>query len=139
MEKTICPKCGGSDAIVKSGFVNGRQRHLCKNCNYYFSVNKIGKTIDNYYMVKAFQLYLEGLSLREIERILGVSHSTISNWVKEFNIKKPNLSNYDPKYKILTFSEMKEYLSQEENYKGNGIMITELGNKYLVIKWVKTT
>lgn len=138
MEKIICPKCK-STATVKSGFVNSKQRYLCKDCNYHFSVLKTGKRIDNYYIIKAIQLYMEGLSLREIERVLGVSHSTISSWLKTYNIKKPNLKAYDPKYKILTFEEMQEYLSDEKVFSENGIMITELGNKYLLIRWPKTT
>lgn len=138
IEQTLCPKCEGNN-VVKSGVVNNKQRYLCKKCQYYFSVNKIGKKIDNYYVIKALQLYLEGLSLREIERVLGVSHATISNWVKESNLKKPDLLAYNPSYKILSHAELQEYLKQESVLKDRGMMITELGNKYLVIRWNKTT
>ena len=92
MEILACPKCQNNQ-IVKSGIVKNRQRYLCKSCNYFFSVNKLGKKIDDYYVTKALQLYLEGLSFREIARIIGVSHVSISNWVKEFKIKKPENSN----------------------------------------------
>src|SRR5690625_3036032 len=111
MEAITCPKCNATDTIVKSGFVNNKQRYLCKTCVYNFTVRTVGKKIDNYYVVEAIQLYLEGLSLREIERVLGVSHYTVSNWVKEYNIKKPDLSIYDPSYKIVTFEEMQAYLA----------------------------
>lgn len=86
MSVLSCPKCQGI-IIVKSGIIKDRQRYLCKSCNYYFTVNKLGKKIDDYYVTKALQLYLEGLSYREIERIIGVSHVSISNWVKEFKLK----------------------------------------------------
>ena len=76
-----CPKCPQKN-IVKSGIINERQRFLCKDCNYYFTVKKLGKQIDDYFVTKALQLYLEGLSFREIERIIGVSHVTISSWIK---------------------------------------------------------
>lgn len=137
METVQCPKCNDSDAIVKSGIVNNKQRHLCKRCNYHFTVTNVGKKIDNYYIVKAIQLYLEGLSLREIERVLGVSHSTISNWVKKYNIKKPDLSIFNPSYKILTFEEMQKFLSEENVFTDKGVLITELGSKYLIIRWNK--
>ena len=78
MEILSCPKCQ-SDSIVKSGVIKDRQRYLCKSCNYYFTVNKLGKKIDDYYVTKALQLYLEDLSFREIERIFGVSHVSIRN------------------------------------------------------------
>lgn len=139
MEIINCPKCTEEDAIVKSGIVNNKQRYLCKRCVYHFTVRKVGKKIDNYYIVKAIQLYLEGLSLREIERVLGVSHSTISNWIKQYNIKKPDLSIYNPTYKILSLEEMQDFLSSPEVFRNKGVLITELGAKYLIIRWNKPT
>jgi transposase len=108
---------------------------LCKPCNYFFSVNKLGKKIDDYYVTKALQLYLEGLSFREIERIIGVSHVSISNWVKEFKIKKPENSNYHPTYKIFNHLELVEFLKNKEILSGAGMIITELGDKFMLIKW----
>ena len=137
MEIVICPKCSAQDAIVKSGIVNSKQRYLCKSCAYHFTVRKVGKKIDNYYIVKAIQLYLEGLSLREIERVLGVSHSTISNWIKKYNIRKPDLNAFNPSYKIVTFEEMQTFLSNKDVFTNKGVIITELGSKFLVIRWNK--
>ena len=134
MEILSCPKCQ-SDNIVKSGIIKDRQRYLCKSCNYYFTVNKLGKKIDDYYVTKALQLYLEGLSLREIERILGISHVTISSWIKEYNIKKPPHSDFHATYKVFKQKELAEYIEKEENLKGNGLIITEFGDKFMLIKW----
>jgi len=72
---------------VKSGIIRDRQRFKCKSCSYYFSVDKLGKQIDNYTVIKALQLYIEGVSYREIERLLGISHVSVMNWVKKYNIK----------------------------------------------------
>ena len=134
MEVPICPKCKNTQ-IVKSGVVKDRQRFLCKKCGYYFTVNKLGKKIDDYYVTKALQLYLEGLSFREIERIIGVSHVTVSNWVKEYKIRKPSHSDYHPTYKILNHLELVEYLKNKEQLKGAGMIITELGDKFMLINW----
>ena len=134
MELLMCPRCQNNH-IIKSGIINSKQRYLCKKCNYFFTVNKIGKKIDNYYVTKALQLYLEGLSFREIERIIGVSHVTVSNWVKTFNIKKPSHANYHPTYKILSHLELIEYLKNKEQLSGAGMIITELGDKFMLIKW----
>lgn len=134
MKILACPKCQSS-TIVKSGVINDKQRYLCKKCNYFFTVNKIGKKIDNYYVTKALQLYLEGLSYREIERILGISHVTISNWIKAFNVKKPIQADYHPTYKIFNHLELVDYLSNKELLSGAGMIITELGDKFMLIKW----
>ncbi len=134
MEILSCPKCQNNH-IIKSGVINNKQRYLCKKCNYFFTVNKIGKKIDDYYVTKALQLYLEGLSYREIERIIGVSHVTISNWVKMFNIKKPSHADYHPTYKIFNHLELVEYLKNKSLLSGAGMIITELGDKFMLIKW----
>ncbi len=134
MKINICPNCG-SDSNTKSGIIKGRQRFKCKSCNYYFTVNKLGKRIDDYYVNKALQLYLEGLTYREIERILGISHVTIMNWVKKYNIKRPFNANYHPTYKILSQSELAPYFSNPENLSGAGTVVSELGDKFMLIKW----
>ena len=129
-----CPKCS-SFSLIKSGIIGNRQRYKCKECAYYFTVDKIGKEIDNYFVVKALQLYIEGLSFRESERILGISHVTISNWIKKYNIKRPINATYHPTYKILSESELQEYFKSRENLKGKGMIITEVGDKFMLIKW----
>lgn len=134
MKITLCPKCK-KDNISKSGIIKGRQRYLCKHCNYYFTVEKEGKSIDPYYVIKALQLHIEGVTFREIERILGVSHVSVMNWVRKYKVKAPENYDYHPTYKVLTHQELMEYMSHVENVKNQGMMITELGDKYMMIKW----
>ena len=134
MKNNLCPNCN-SDNNIKSGILNNRQRYKCKSCNYYFTVNKLGKKIDDYYVRKALQLYLEGLSYREIERILGISHVSIINWVKKYNIKRPYNYKYYPTYKILNSEELSVFFSNPKNISSNGILITKLNDKFMLIKW----
>lgn len=134
MEDIKCPKCS-SYRIIKSGIVNDRQRYKCKNCSYHFSVDKLGKQIDNYYVTKALQLYIEGLSYREIERLLGVSHVSVMNWVKQYGIRKAQNLQYHPTYRILTHSELITYLSDKAHLNGAGAIITEVGDKFMLIRW----
>lgn len=129
-----CPKCK-SFSIIKSGIIGDKQRYKCKECLYFFTVDKIGKEIDSYFVVKALQLYLEGVSFRECERILGVSHVTISNWVKKYNIQRPVDTTYHPTYKILSESELQNYFSSKDSVRGKGMIITEVGDKFMLIKW----
>lgn len=129
-----CPNCG-KDQKVKAGVINDKQRYKCKNCNYFFTVNKVGKKIDAYFVNKALQLYLEGLTYREIERIIGVSHVSIMNWVKKYKINRPYKKEYHPTYKILSSSELSLYFSVPSNIKGAGVLVTELGDKFMLIKW----
>ena len=134
MKVDFCPNCN-SDKYVKSGIINNRQRYKCKSCGYNFTVNKIGKKIDDYYVNKALQLHLEGLTYREIERILGISHVTVMNWVKKYGIKRPHNPNYHPTYKILNLEELAIYFAEPKNLTGSGTIVTELGDKFMLIKW----
>jgi transposase-like protein len=129
-----CPKCD-SNNISKNGILNDRQRYKCKDCNYNFTVDKIGKSIDNYYVIKALQLYVEGVSYREIERLLGVSHVSVMNWVKKYQIKAPKQTILHPTYKVLNHKELVEFYADRENLKGAGMIVTELGDKFMLIKW----
>lgn len=130
----VCTQCQ-SKKVVKSGVIKEKQRYKCKDCGYHFTVNKIGKQIDMYYVTKALQLYLEGLTYREIERILGVSHVSVMNWVRKYNIHKVKNTDYHPTYKILNQVELSNFFAEPENTKGAGVVVTELGDKYMVIKW----
>ena len=134
MHNPLCPKCSNSKTI-KSGIVKNRQRYFCKKCNYYFTVNKLGKQIDDYYVIKALQLYLEGVSYREIERLLGVSHVSVMNWVKKYHISAPERYDYRPTYQILSHPELQSFMSDMSNLKSSGMVITELGDKFMLIKW----
>ncbi len=134
MNIIACPKCS-SEHVTKSGVVKGRQRYHCKACEYHFSVFKDGKSVDTYYVIKALQLYIEGVSLREIERLIGVSHVSVMNWIKRYNIAKPTNQDYKPTYKVLRHDELLSYMSQSQNLNNSGMIITELGDKYMLIKW----
>lgn len=129
-----CPKCDGQK-ITKSGIIKGSQRYKCKECNYNYTVQKLGKSIDSYMVIKSLQLYIEGVSYREIERLLGVSHVSVMNWVKKYNVKVPKQNLYTPTYKILNQAELVEYCKHLKNLENKGMIVTELGDKFMVIQW----
>jgi transposase-like protein len=134
MASSKCPKCESLET-ARNGVLKGRQRFRCKNCGYNFTVDKLGKGISTYYVIKALQLYIEGVSLREIERLLGISHVSVMNWVKKYQIKIPEKNTYHPTYKILNHKELAEFYANRENLTGAGMIVTELGDKFMLIKW----
>lgn len=134
MDIPPCPKCDKS-IVSKNGIVNDKQRYKCKNCGYNFTVEKLGKNIDSYYVIKALQLYIEGVSYREIERLLGISHVSVMNWVKKYQIKMPKQVLYNPTYKVMNHKELAAFYANPENLKDAGMIVTELGDKFMLIKW----
>lgn len=131
-----CPKCG-SRQHTKNGVIHGRQRFRCSSCSYNFTVSKLGKGIDSYLVIKALQLYIEGVSYREIERLLGVSHVSVMNWVKKYRIVIPKNDTYNPTYKILNHAELSDFVSSKKNLVDKGMLVTELGDKFMVIQWTR--
>ncbi|NQZ77620.1 MAG: hypothetical protein HRT61_16180, partial [Ekhidna sp.] len=69
------------------------------------------------------------------ERLLGVSHVSVMNWVKKYQIKAPKNPEYRPTYKVLTHSELCDFLSDPGFLNGSGMVLTELGDKFMMIKW----
>lgn len=134
MAQPACPKCE-SAAATRSGVIGGRQRWKCKVCGYHYTVAKVGRETDSYYVIKALQLYVEGVSYREIERLLGVSHVSVMNWVKKYGVHAPRQTEYHPTYRILNHAELQTFLADPKNLKGAGMVVTELGDKYMMIRW----
>ncbi|RZK14316.1 MAG: LacI family DNA-binding transcriptional regulator, partial [Hymenobacter sp.] len=64
-----CIKCDQPDAIVKAGFLRGRQRYFCKACEYHFLEDK-GST--------APPRRRDQATIGDVARQVGVAPSTVS-------------------------------------------------------------
>ena len=118
-----CPKCK-SDHSVKDGIINSRQRYLCKDCKYRYTVPFIGKPID----LKKFALilYLEGLGFRSIERIIKVSNVTVMRWIKSFGKEVELLRREDKELEIVEMDEMHTYIGSKKTIVGYGLLLIDL-------------
>lgn len=54
---------------------------------------------------------------------------------KKYHVTAPENSDYHPTYKVLTHSELLQYFNSREVLRNAGCMITELGDKFMLIKW----
>lgn len=78
-----CLKCGSPD-YVKNGRVFGWQRYKCKACGYQFAKQgDHGKPLNIW--LACHGLYVFGMSMRRIARIIGVSAQTVSRWIKKWH------------------------------------------------------
>jgi len=68
-----CVKCAQVDGIMKAGYVRGKQRYLCKWCNYYFTHSEKDDSVESLVKRKRHQT-----TIIDIARSLGVSNSTVS-------------------------------------------------------------
>jgi len=113
---TQCPRCQHK-TFVKNGKCRGKQRYKCKQCAYNFSIDKLKHGIEQQYVTQCLQLYLEGMGFRAIERVVGVSHVSVINWVKKYGkaLKKATESG-----KALSAAELDELCSYVGSKKSSG-------------------
>ena len=118
-----CPKCKEKN-LRKDGIVKQKQRYLCKECKYRFTVEQIGKS--EKVKREALILYLEGLGFRSIGRFLKVSHVAVFNWIKAFGEKIEELRSSD-NIEVVEIDEMHTYIGSKKTTLGYGLLLIEMG------------
>jgi transposase-like protein len=78
----ICPDCQSTN-IKKNGLKRGKQNHICSDCDRQFISVYSERGYPQDVKKRCLHLYLEGNGFRRIERLTGVSHNTVINWVKD--------------------------------------------------------
>ena len=132
-----CKKCGGKEHS-KNGFVKGHQRYKCKNCGYQF-VPTLRKGFDEQTKLTACLLYINGLSLRTIARLLNTSATSVLSWVRKFALQNYEKPQPNSDAVIIQIDEMWHFLHLKKTNFGYGKHIVLLqdslstGNMVIVI------
>jgi transposase-like protein len=85
-----CPHCGQTDGQVKSGHnTSGSQRYQCTACHRKYTPEPTHHGYPEAVRRQAIQLYVDGINLRRIGRIVGLTHQTVSNWVNAYAATLP--------------------------------------------------
>lgn len=127
-----CPKCSG-ESFIKAGLITNKQRFKCKDCGYHFTVAKEGKSIDPKIVKRALQLYIEGMSYREIESVLGVSHVSVMNWVKKHNITRPEGDLVASEQHLLPHAKLVELINDRSFLDQTNLLISRVNGHYMVL------
>ena len=78
-----CPHCHQTKRQNRTGkTTSGSQRYLCMNCGRKYTPEPKEHGYSDEVRQRALQLYVDGVNLRRIGRILGLHHRTVSLWVK---------------------------------------------------------
>jgi len=84
-ESPSCPKCGERSNQIRNGRTAANsQRYKCKICLNRYTPNPQEIGYDEEVRLQALRLYLEGVSLRGVSRILSVNHQSVANWINRF-------------------------------------------------------
>jgi transposase len=128
-----CPKCK-SKKFCKDGIVKQKQRYKCKDCNFRFTVEVIGKP--SKLKREALILYLEGLGFRSIGRVLDVSNVTVLNWIRSFGEKIDEIRNAQD-IEVVEIDEMHTYVGSKKTIVGSGLLLIEMGINSSIVKLVQ--
>lgn len=77
-----CPHCQSSK-VVKNGHRQGKQSYLCRDCNRQFRENPHPRTYSGDVKALCVKMSLNGMGFRGIERVTGISHNSVINWVRQ--------------------------------------------------------
>ena len=77
-----CKRCG-SEAWVKNGLMRGKQRYRCRACGLNFT-DTPPRGMPLRVKVAAVLLYVSGLSMNRTAKLLGVSVSSVQDWIERF-------------------------------------------------------
>ena len=115
--KPNCPKCSSSK-VLKNGKVRGIQRHKCKECHFQFTrTTPRGRSAAD--KALAVTLYLMGVSMNAIGRLLKVSTPAVLSWIRKFALdtyEKP-----EPVQAIVVeLDEMWHFLNSKKTNFGSG-------------------
>ncbi|MBW4639600.1 MAG: IS1 family transposase [Gloeocapsa sp. UFS-A4-WI-NPMV-4B04] len=130
-----CPQCHSSN-LRKDGYQNGKQRFECKDC---------GRLLRDSYEARGYrpqlkkiclEMYLNGMEFRAIERVTGIHHTTIMNWVKESAQELPEDKEEQPT--VAELDELQTYVGRRIdkvwlwtaiNHHAPGILAMEIGDR----------
>lgn len=130
-----CPRCQ-SDNTRKDGHANGKQRWECKECGRIFRDSYSTKGYHPQVKEICLNMYLNGMGFRAIERVTGIHHTTIINWVKESGEELPEDELGEPEFAEL--DELQTYIGRKTdkiwiwtaiNHLAPGIIAIEIGDR----------
>jgi transposase-like protein len=87
MNNTVvsCPKCFRNTRQIKDGHTQaGSQRYRCRLCGCRYTPFPQEQGYNEEIRFEALTLYLEGMSMREVARVLEVNHQSVANWMKDY-------------------------------------------------------
>ena len=116
-----CPECS-STHIRKNGKKRGKQNHICVSCSRQF--------IDHYEPPKGYsaefkqeclKMYVNGSGFRAIERVKGVHHTTVIDWVAPVAERLPDSYTPDTMPQVGELDELETFVGSKKTKSGYGL------------------
>ena len=133
-----CASCS-SDQWVKNGRSrHGHQRYRCKHCGATFG-ELDRRLVPEALRQSALEHYAEGVGLRATERLVGVSHNSVMNWVRQ-EVAGKALAKVDASaITCVEADELWSYVGKKKELFGSGGLLIALPSEYSAGRWAIAT
>ena len=133
--QTQCATCS-SNLLVKNGRSrHGHQRYRCKSCGATFG-DADRRQVASELKESALRHYAEGVGLRATERLVGVSHNSVMNWVKQ-EVAGKALAKVDASdISYVEADELWSYVQDKKEQFGCGGLLIALPKEFSAGSWV---
>ncbi|OAV71021.1 Transposase [Bacteroidales bacterium Barb4] len=124
-----CPKCDSSHKS-KDGVVSGRQRYLCRQCGYHYTVvQKSDVKPAEARRMTLEMYYLEGLGFWTVGRLLKISYGTVCRQIKDYGSKE-SLSKNVSAVEAVESDKMHTCVGSKKTIVGYGLLLADLKKGY---------
>jgi transposase-like protein len=121
-----CPECG-SNHIRKNGKMRGKQNHICVDCHRQFiNVYTALKGYSDETKAQCLKMYVNGMGFRGIERVTGVHHTTVINWVRQVGEQLPDAYQPETTPQVGELDELETFVGSKKKKTGCGRRLTTL-------------
>jgi len=110
-----CAYCQATEQQIKSGLnASGSQRFRCRLCDRIYTPAPSPNGYPDEFRHQAVKLYLEGINLRRIGRILSVNHQSVTNWVNAYHASLPEASTPIQRPQTLEMDELFTFIGSKK-------------------------
>ena len=129
-----CPHCHTAHCVKNGTSCHGHQRWRCQECHKTFG-DKDRRLVSPEKKAAALAQYLEGVGQRATERLIGVSHNSITNWVKQAVFGKVLKPTSAEKVEWVEADELWTYIAKKKRIAGSGGLLIVLPNRSWGGRW----
>ncbi len=109
-----CPKCG-SEHIRKNGHRRGKQNHICVRCSRQFIEQYTSQGFSLEIKQLCLKMYVNGMGLRAIARVVETTHTSIITWIKQIAAKLPDAYAPEQLPQVGELDELETFVGQKKS------------------------
>ncbi len=105
--------------------MRGKQNHICVNCRRQFiDVYTAPQGYSNEIKRQCLKMYVNGMGFRGIERVMGVHHTTVINWVRQVGEQLPDVYAPEINPEVGELDELETFIGSKKTRSGSGQRLT---------------